>query len=194
MDTSGGSSCRRARPTLLMRAWLMMVRCRSWSCRCAVADDELALAAADRDHGVDGHDAGEDGLGDGFADDDAGGDLLDGIEFLASIGPLPSTGGRGRRPRGRAGRGPRTERSLPVVWTSSPSLSEETSPSTTQPTSSSSRLSAMPMAPPGNCTISLYMTSTGRRGGPRRRDGADGAGVFLTALLEAWRSVVRSGR
>src|SRR5947207_2374576 len=33
------------------------------------------------------------------------------------------------------------------------------SPSTTQPTSSSSRFSAMPMAPPGNCTISLYITS-----------------------------------
>src|SRR3954467_11945712 len=33
------------------------------------------------------------------------------------------------------------------------------SPRTTQPTSSSSRLSAMPMPPPGNETISLYMTS-----------------------------------
>jgi hypothetical protein len=46
----------------------------------AVADDQLALAAADRDHGVDRHDAGEEGLGDRFALDDAGGDLLDGIE------------------------------------------------------------------------------------------------------------------
>ena len=48
----------------------------------AVADDQLALAAADRDHGVDGHDAGEERLGNGFTDDDAGGDLLDRIGFL----------------------------------------------------------------------------------------------------------------
>src|SRR5688572_6258907 len=33
------------------------------------------------------------------------------------------------------------------------------SPRITHPTSSSSRLSAMPMAPPGNWTISLYITS-----------------------------------
>ena len=48
----------------------------------AVADDQLALAAADRDHGVDRHDAGEERLGNGFADDDAGSDALDGIELL----------------------------------------------------------------------------------------------------------------
>src|SRR5688572_22451468 len=33
------------------------------------------------------------------------------------------------------------------------------SPRMTQPTSSSSRFSAMPIAPPGNCTISLYITA-----------------------------------
>ena len=45
----------------------------------AVTDDELALAAADRDHGVDGHDAGLHRLVDGLAGDDARGDLLDGV-------------------------------------------------------------------------------------------------------------------
>jgi hypothetical protein len=48
----------------------------------AVADDQLALAAADGDHGVDGHDAGLDGLVDRFALDDAGGDLLDGVSYV----------------------------------------------------------------------------------------------------------------
>src|SRR5690606_23307479 len=48
-----------------------------------VTDDQLALAAADRDHRVDGHDAGEERLGNGFADDDAGGDLFDRVGFLA---------------------------------------------------------------------------------------------------------------
>ena len=43
----------------------------------AVADDELALAAADGDHGVDGLDAGLQGLADGLAVDDAGGQALD---------------------------------------------------------------------------------------------------------------------
>ena len=42
----------------------------------AVADDEFALAAADRDHGVDAHDAGLDGLADRAAFDDARGDFF----------------------------------------------------------------------------------------------------------------------
>ena len=42
----------------------------------AVADDQLALAAADRDHRVDRHDAGLHRDGDGFALDDAGSDFL----------------------------------------------------------------------------------------------------------------------
>src|SRR3954467_10855670 len=76
------------------------------------------------------------------------------------MGPLPSTGlPRASTARPRSALPTGTERSLPVVWTSSPSFSFEISPSTTQPTSSSSRLSAMPMAPPGHCTISLYITS-----------------------------------
>jgi len=48
----------------------------------AVADDQFALAAADRDHGVDRHDTGEKRLGDGLPDDDPGGDLLDGEKLL----------------------------------------------------------------------------------------------------------------
>ena len=43
----------------------------------AVADDQLALAAADGDQGVDGLEPGLHGLLDAFAVDDAGGDLLD---------------------------------------------------------------------------------------------------------------------
>ena len=44
-----------------------------------VADDQFALAAADRDHRVDRHDAGLHRLADGLAPDDAGRDLLDRI-------------------------------------------------------------------------------------------------------------------
>ena len=44
----------------------------------AVANDQLALAAADGDHGVDGLDAGLEGLFDRLAVDDAGGRALDG--------------------------------------------------------------------------------------------------------------------
>ena len=43
----------------------------------AVADDQLALAAADRDQGIDGLDAGLDRRIDRLADDDAGRDALD---------------------------------------------------------------------------------------------------------------------
>ncbi len=42
----------------------------------AVANDQLALAAADRDHRVDGHDAGLHGLADGFPLHDAGRDFF----------------------------------------------------------------------------------------------------------------------
>ena len=45
----------------------------------AVADDEFALTAADRDHGIDGHDAGLDGDGDGFTGNDPGGEFFDRI-------------------------------------------------------------------------------------------------------------------
>ena len=47
----------------------------------AVADDQLTLAAADGDHGVDGLDAGLQGFLDRLAVDDAGGRALDGPEL-----------------------------------------------------------------------------------------------------------------
>ena len=48
-----------------------------------VTDDEFALAAADRDHGIDGHDTGEQRLVHGFAGHDARRDALDGIGFFS---------------------------------------------------------------------------------------------------------------
>ena len=54
----------------------------------AVADDELALAAADRDHRVDRLDAGLHRLLDGHAVDDAGREALDGVELLRGDRPL----------------------------------------------------------------------------------------------------------
>src|SRR5262249_11256702 len=45
-----------------------------------VTNDQLALTAADRDHRVDGHDAGLHRLAHGFALDDAGRNFFDGIE------------------------------------------------------------------------------------------------------------------
>ena len=51
--------------------------------RRTVADDQLALAAADRDHGVDGHDAGLHGLTDRPPPHDARRDLLDRIGGVA---------------------------------------------------------------------------------------------------------------
>ena len=49
--------------------------------RRAVADDELALSAADRDHRVDRHDAGLHRLAHAFALDDARGDVFHGIKL-----------------------------------------------------------------------------------------------------------------
>ena len=51
-----------------------------------------------------------------------------------------------------------TDKSLPVVFTSSPSLRELVSPSITQPTESSSRFKAIPNTLFGNSTISLNIT------------------------------------
>ncbi len=62
----------------------------------AVADDELALAAADGDHGVNGFEAGGHGLAHGLAIDDAGGEALDGKEFGGGDGALIVDG----RPKG----------------------------------------------------------------------------------------------
>ena len=74
--------------------------------RLAVADDQLALATADRDQRVDRLDAGLDRGVDRLADDDAGGDALDraGLRRHRS-GPCRRAAGRaGRRP-GRAAPG-----------------------------------------------------------------------------------------
>ena len=54
-----------------------------------VADDQLALAAADGNHRVDRHDPGLDGLVDRSAPDDAGRHLLDRIRRAADDRPLP---------------------------------------------------------------------------------------------------------
>ena len=51
-----------------------------------VADDELALAAANRGHGVDGLEAGHHGLMDRLTGDDAGGLQLDGAGLLGGNG------------------------------------------------------------------------------------------------------------
>ena len=90
----------------------------------AVADDQLALAAADRDERVDRLDAGLDRRVDRLADDDAGGDALDraGSSSCRS-GPCRRAGGRAGRRRGRAAPGrPGTSTTRPVVLTVSPSL------------------------------------------------------------------------
>ena len=60
----------------------------------AVADDQLALAAADRDHGVDRLDAGLDRRVHGRAQHHARGDALDGPRrpSPSGSGPLPSIG------------------------------------------------------------------------------------------------------
>jgi len=48
----------------------------------AVADDELALAAADRNHGVDGLDAGLHWFANGLAIENAGGDFFEWVALL----------------------------------------------------------------------------------------------------------------
>ena len=90
----------------------------------AVADDQLALAAADRNHGVDGLDAGLQRLLHRLAVDHAGRDALDGVELRwLSIGPLPSMGmpsASTTRPIMASPTG--TDMMRPVRRTSSPSL------------------------------------------------------------------------
>src|SRR6185436_9670042 len=54
----------------------------------AVADDQLALSAADRDHGVDGLESGLQRLLDGLAVDDAGREALDRVELGGVDRPL----------------------------------------------------------------------------------------------------------
>ena len=123
----------------------------------AVADDELALAAADGDHGVDGLDAGLQRLLDGLALDDARGLELDRAEAGRSRwGPCRRAG----RPSGSTTRPTRasptgTCRTRPVRLTRSPSLMSVSSPSSTAPTLSSSRFSARPVTPWGSSSISM---------------------------------------
>ena len=57
-----------------------------------VADDQLALAAPDRDHGVDGLEPGLERLLHRAAIDHARRVALDRPELLVAIAPLPSTG------------------------------------------------------------------------------------------------------
>jgi len=59
-----------------------------WRC----ADDELALSAADGDHGVDGLETGHHRLAHGLAVDDAWGETLDGQRVAALDGPMSSIG------------------------------------------------------------------------------------------------------
>ncbi len=56
--------------------------------RLTIADEQLALTAADGDHRVDGLDAGRHGLSHGLAVDDAGSDALDGQGFGGVDGTL----------------------------------------------------------------------------------------------------------
>ena len=89
----------------------------------AVADDELTLAAADGDHGVDGLDAGLQRLLDGLALDDAGSRALDGADSVVSMGPAPSMGWPSAlttRPISASPTG--TDTTLPVRLTVLPSL------------------------------------------------------------------------
>ena len=65
----------------------------------AVADDELTLAAADRDHRVDGLQAGLHRLGRRLALDDAGALNSAGRVSVVAIAPLPSSGLPGRADR-----------------------------------------------------------------------------------------------
>ena len=90
----------------------------------AVADDQLALAAADRNHGVDGLDAGLQRLFHRLAVDHAGRQALDGVELLGLDRTLAVDGLPERvRPRGRSCASPTgTDMMRPVRRTSSPSL------------------------------------------------------------------------
>src|SRR5690606_8487921 len=124
-----------------------------------VADDQLALAAADRDQSVDRLKARRHRLVHRLAGDDAGSLDVDaatlrGIDrALAVIGlPRPST----TRPRSSGPTG--TSTMAPVRLTVSPSLMSRSLPKITTPTLSTSRFSAIPRIPPGNSTISPAWT------------------------------------
>src|SRR5262249_790971 len=108
----------------------------------AIADDQLPLATADRDHGVDRLDARLERHLHGLPHDDAGRLELDPPPVLRvhpalSVDRLPPP-----LPAGASRAGPWGWR--PVRGASSPSLMPPGSPMSATPTLSSSRLSAMP--------------------------------------------------
>ena len=107
----------------------------------AVADDQLALAAADGNHRVDGLDTGLQRLAHRLAIDHAGRDALQrDCAASAAMGPLPSIGspsGLTTRPTIASPTG--TDIIVLVRLTTSPSCNSLYSPSSTTPTSSSSR-------------------------------------------------------
>jgi hypothetical protein len=111
-----------------------------------VADDQLALAAADRHHAVDRLETRLQRLLHRLAVDDAGGEALDRQELLARrSGPLPSIGCPSAfttRPSICSPTG--TEMMRPVRLTVSPSLISREVAEHTAPTLSSSRFSAIP--------------------------------------------------
>jgi hypothetical protein len=112
----------------------------------AVADDELALAAADRDHRVDRLDARSAAARDRLARDDARRLDLDAARCGVSIGPLPSIGLAERVDD--AAEQLLADRHLGDAAGAldvSPSRTARTSPKSATPTLSSSRLSTMPV-------------------------------------------------
>ena len=145
----------------------------------AVADDQLALAAADRDHRVDRLQAGLHRLGDRLALDDAGGLDL-GRARLGGLDRRPC-----RRAGARAGRRCGPSRPSPtgmssrwsVRLTVSPSTIFSQSPKSTTPTLSDSRFSARPVTPWGSSSISSerQFSRPWTRAMPSadRQDGAD---------------------
>ena len=72
----------------------------------AVTNDQFTLAATNRDHGVDGHNAGLHRHRDRLTCDDARSELFNGVTgFHPSRHPCHRSAGRGRSPRGPAGCG-----------------------------------------------------------------------------------------
>ena len=117
----------------------------------AIADDQLALAATDRNHRVDRHDAGLHRLTDAAALDDAGRDFFHRIKcfrFDSALAIERLAEGVDDATEQRLAR-PGPESKSPVVLTSSPSDILVGSPSKIAPTSVSSRLSASPKTPLG---------------------------------------------
>src|SRR5437762_94896 len=121
----------------------------------AIADDQLALPAADRDHRVDRLDAGVQRLVDPLAIHDARREPLDRGERKRRDAAFPSSGrpsASTTRPSSASPTG--TEMMRDVRRTASPSLMCLDAPRRTTPTRSSSRFSARPNRPPPNSSIS----------------------------------------